>query len=123
MEEKVQVDSAALPVVLDIDGDGFTLAEGDCDDENPVVHPMGLDEDIDGIDQNCDEANDYDQDEDSEVAKAYGGVDCNDTNSDINSSATEIWYDGIDQNCDQANDFDQDSDGQEADWAPEDADC
>ncbi len=37
----------------DSDKDGFSAAQGDCDDKNPMVHPDAL-EFCDGIDNNCD---------------------------------------------------------------------
>lgn len=39
----------------DADGDGFTPADGDCDDADPNVNP-GAAEDCDGLDNNCDGA-------------------------------------------------------------------
>ncbi len=36
----------------DADMDGVTVADGDCDDSNPDIHP-GQPEDCDGVDQNC----------------------------------------------------------------------
>jgi len=40
---------------VDADGDGYTIAEGDCDDSDPKTYP-GAPEDsqTDGKDQNCD---------------------------------------------------------------------
>ena len=38
---------------IDADGDGYTVQQGDCDDENATVHP-DLAELCDGIDNNCD---------------------------------------------------------------------
>ncbi|HCH63186.1 MAG TPA: hypothetical protein DFR83_10305, partial [Deltaproteobacteria bacterium] len=38
---------------LDADGDGFTEADGDCDDADPLVSPAS-EESCDGIDNNCD---------------------------------------------------------------------
>ena len=43
-------DSAALE---DLDGDGYTTDEGDCDDTNPDIHP-GAEEVCDGTDNDCD---------------------------------------------------------------------
>ncbi|HYS03661.1 MAG TPA: MopE-related protein [Candidatus Dormibacteraeota bacterium] len=40
-------------VSLDGDGDGFSVCQGDCDDNNPAVHP-GAAESCDGTDNNCD---------------------------------------------------------------------
>ncbi len=65
----------------------------------------------DGVDQDCDEGSDYDQDGDGLDASAYGGTDCDDTNASINPGATDAWYDGVDANCDGADDDDQDGDG------------
>ncbi len=39
----------------DVDGDGYSAAEGDCDDSDPMVHP-GADEWLLGTDTNCDGA-------------------------------------------------------------------
>ena len=116
--------------VDDVDGDGYTVAAGDCHDADPSLNP-GMDEIwYDGIDQNCD-GNDLDKDGDGHLAAHYGGDDCWDDPErddlplqytavegwasleaqDVNPSAVETWYDGVDQNCDYLNDFDQDGDG------------
>ncbi|MCB9763589.1 MAG: hypothetical protein H6739_27725 [Alphaproteobacteria bacterium] len=40
---------------VDADGDGWTIAEGDCDDNDASVYPGAPEEsDTDGWDQNCD---------------------------------------------------------------------
>ena len=49
---------------LDIDGDGQTVEEGDCDDNDPNIFSGAEETYYDGIDQNCDGANDYDVDGD-----------------------------------------------------------
>ena len=69
----------------DDDGDGYYLCIDDCDDADSTVN-IGVDEIwYDGIDQNCDGANDYDQDGDGEDSLDYGGTDCDDLNLDVNS--------------------------------------
>ena len=69
----------------------------------------------DGIDQNCDGGNDYDQDGDGEMSIDYFGVDCDDLDADVGTFAEEIFYDGYDQNCDGLSDYDFDGDGEESD--------
>ena len=63
----------------------------------------------DGIDQNCDGMNDFDQDGDGYVHEDYSGMaggsapntgDCDDNNPTVYPGATEILNDGIDQDCD-----------------------
>src|SRR5262249_22118117 len=38
---------------LDLDGDGFTPNQGDCNDADPSIHPGAVDIPGDGIDQDC----------------------------------------------------------------------
>lgn len=42
----------------DIDGDGYSPEDGDCDDDNPDIHPEAEETPGDGIDSNCDGADD-----------------------------------------------------------------
>jgi hypothetical protein len=107
----------------DLDGDGYSEAEGDCDDTDPWVHPEAADFWYDGVDGDCDGANDFDQDADGYEAIGYGGDDCVDTNPDIHPGETEV-IDGIDQDCDDTLDeetsiFDDDGDG----FSEDDGDC
>jgi hypothetical protein len=116
-----EVDTTSVVVSNnDRDGDGYDdVASGgdDCDDTDATVNPGAEETWYDGIDQDCDGADDYDQDGDGFVPDEYSGDsplpggDCNDTDAAINPDAEEIWYDGIDQNCDGADDYDQDGDG------------
>ncbi|MEC7947836.1 MAG: MopE-related protein, partial [Myxococcota bacterium] len=71
--------------VEDIDGDGFTPAEGDCWDsmealpgsggkKGDQIYPGAVDPWYDGIDQNCDGLDDYDADGDGWVPAEYIGL-------------------------------------------------
>ena len=71
--------------VDDIDGDGFTPAEGDCwDSLEPVpgfggvsgdqINPGAVDAWYDGLDQNCDGKDDYDADADGYVPEEFIGL-------------------------------------------------
>lgn len=79
----------------DVDADGFSVAAGDCDDTDTSVNPAATEVWYDGVDQNCDGANDNDQDGDTVEVD----VDCDDTNAAINPDAVEVC-DGDDNNCD-----------------------
>ena len=101
------------------------LPAGDCDDTDATINPAATDTWYDGVDQDCDDADDYDADADSYVPDAYAGLpttgvagsgslaagDCDDTDATINPAATDTWYDGVDQDCDGADDYDADGDG------------
>ena len=94
---------------VDGDGDGDPYVY-DCDDADAAICSTVRETWYDGVDQDCDGHSDFDQDDDSFDAAAYGGTDCDDTQYSIHPGATEIWYDGDDQNCDGHSDFDQDDD-------------
>jgi MYXO-CTERM domain-containing protein len=49
-KESDTIDSGSI----DADGDGYTIAEGDCDDTDPTVNPGADDDTGDDIDQDCD---------------------------------------------------------------------
>jgi len=87
----------------DRDNDGYTEAQGDCDDTNPNIHPGAKEICGDKIDNNCNGLIDEncnvtpkDQDGDG-YTEAQG--DCNDNNPKIHPGAREICGDGIDNNC------------------------
>ena len=114
---------------LDEDGDGFGDAttydchlEGevvaddtDCDDADATINPDATELWYDGVDQDCDEASDYDADIDGFDSDLHSGTDCDDADATVNTDATEVWYDGVDQDCDAANDYDADADGFDSD--------
>ena len=106
----------------DLDEDGFTVADGDCNDSDDTVFP-GADEVCDDVDNNCDGLIDeesidaitwyLDADVDAfgnpnvslEACVAPSGyvsdnTDCNDFDPTVHPGAVEIAGDGIDQDCD-----------------------
>ncbi len=130
-------DDTTEPPPEDLDGDGYTVNDGDCDDNDPAINP-GAAEVCDGVDQDCDLLVDeglvehiYYPDVDGD---GYGdefatptsscfeeladhvtnAADCDDADAGISPAAAEICGDGIDQNCDTIdpvcppNDFDGD---------------
>ena len=105
--------------LCDADGDGmFAIGLGgdDCNDDDPTVFFAAPEIWYDGIDSDCDGADDYDRDGDGHRHQDYGGDDCNDLAELIHPSAVEVWYDGVDSDCDGGDDYDQDGDGQQPLW-------
>ena len=106
----------------DLDEDGFTVADGDCNDSDDTVFP-GADEVCDDVDNNCDGLIDEESIDaitwylDTD-ADAFGNVnvsleacdapegyvanatDCDDFDPTVHPGAIDIPGDGIDQNCD-----------------------
>ena len=100
--------------------DGYSDDDRDCDDDDEAINPGVAEIWYDGVDQNCDSLNDFDQDRDGYViegsdAEAGGSAtevgDCEDTDATLNPGADDDWYDGIDSDCDGASDYDADGDG------------
>jgi hypothetical protein len=109
------------PLDADTDEDGFSIAEGDCDDGNPDIRP-DADEICNGIDDDCDgdvdeeavdagtwytdgDGDGYGDDSTAQMAcdppagtVAQGG-DCDDTSGRANPGADEMC-DAIDNDCD-----------------------
>ena len=119
---------------------GYHLG-GDCQDNNPDIYPDYLDFNLDdletgvppratpninevwydGIDHNCDNANDYDADGDGYSAESAGrGSDCDDNDPDTNPDTIEM-LNGIDDDCDET--IDQDVPGFNSDLAVEGSDA
>ncbi|MCP4869983.1 MAG: hypothetical protein GY898_14825 [Proteobacteria bacterium] len=102
----------------DADSDGYSICQGDCDDENPFVNP-GEDEVCDGLDTNCDSYTPPDE-VDVDGDDYFLCDDCDDNNDAVNPGVSEIC-DGFDNDCDGIDDngFDLDGDG----WATCEGDC
>ncbi len=103
----------------DLDGDGYTVSQGDCDDSNASVNPAAS-ETCNEIDDNCDGAVDegvtltFYADGDGDgygvstdtvqsctAPSGYSSLtgDCNEADPGVNPGASEIC-DGVDNNCD-----------------------
>ncbi len=119
-EERVWASpSWAMPVPADTDRDGYerdTWGGQDCDDHAAEIHPGAHDAWYDGVDRDCDGANDYDADGDGHESADWGGDDCDDDDLGVHPGAVETWYDGVDQDCDGASDYDADGDGYRTFW-------
>ncbi len=97
----------------DLDRDGFTNCEGDCNDtpgQGEAIGPTRSEKVGDGVDNDCDGAIDEDTDEDGD-GWSTGQGDCDDHLRDINPGALEKC-DGFDNNCNNQVDegFDEDHD-------------
>lgn len=85
--------------------DGYVGNSDDCDDLDPEVSPAATERWYDGLDDNCDEHSDFDQDFDGVDALGYGGTDCDDESAVVYPGAPEL-DDRIDNDCDSFRDED-----------------
>ena len=95
----------------DVDDDGHSVLLDDCNDEEPSIHGGAAEIWYDGIDQDCAEDNDYDQDADGHLPEMFGGGDCDDTRADVYPDAPEFPDDGVIQDCLVRAAYDKDGDG------------
>ena len=108
-----------LTAVIDADGDGYSVAQGDCNDNNAAIHPGAI-EVCNAVDDDCDGLIDegvtttYYRDADVDgygnaavtisacsLPSGYvsNSTDCNDANAAIHPGATEVCN-GVDDDCD-----------------------
>ena len=110
--------------ILDLDLDGYSPADGDCDDDDPTVGPDEEEICDDGIDQDCQggDLNCLDADGDGDGFTPREG-DCDDADPVRRPGRPETCDDGVDQDCDgrdlPCNEEDRDGDG----VSPADGDC
>ena len=83
----------------DLDLDGFSVAQGDCDDGDPAAHPGATDPLGVGGDSNCDGVDGIDADGDAVASAESGGTDCDDSDPSTHPGADEAC-DGVDNDCD-----------------------
>lgn len=89
----------------DVDGDG-SPASADCDDADASIHPGAEETWYDGVDSNCDGADDFDADGDGAIATAFGGGDCDDVDPARYAGAPRVCGNGVDDDCDLMPDCD-----------------
>ncbi len=89
-------------VPVDADGDGY-FSDVDCDDGDPSIHPDATEVWYDGIDQDCDERSDYDQDGDGYDSICYGGAASDDVEPTIDpGDADGDGFSSCDADCDDS---------------------
>ena len=108
--------------ISDLDGDGFAVADGDCDDSDALINPNAA-ELCDAVDQDCDGEIDetFDVDGDgwtfpcgADGVDGTGDEDCKDGVAEVNPGAREDCANGVDFNCDglTTEGADRDGDGE-----------
>jgi predicted outer membrane repeat protein len=105
----VELSGTGTASTLDDDGDGYSVADGDCDDGNADVHP-GADEGCNGRDDDCDGSPAAsERDDDGDRIRVCEG-DCDDGDAAVGPGMPEIC-DDKDSDCDGTNRDHADSDG------------
>lgn len=103
---------------------GFVTNNDDCDDLLNTVNPDGIEIWYDGIDQNCDGANDYDQDDDGYESDQYSGDDCDDTDASISPLDNDgDGYGGCDGDCNDNDAAINPGAGADELWSSVDSNC
>ncbi len=117
----------------DVDADGFSTAQGDCDDLDPTLHPGAVEIPADGVDTDCDRLEDCYVDADNDGFGDASGItvpstfldcdaaglatdtdDCDDSDGTIHPGAQEGTADLVDQDCDGLERCYQDQDDDDA---------
>ena len=115
-------DTGPVNTDADDDNDGYTVAEGDCDDADAAVNPGADELPCDGIDNDCADGDLVDEDGDGHDCEASGGDDCDDSDATYHPGADDECGDFIDHDCDGDTECDCDSDGFEGEQCDGD-DC
>ena len=114
-------------VETDNDGDGVSVEDGDCDDNNAGINPNQPEVPYNGLNDDCKDStrdDDIDGDgfgtRDDACMMDAGNCDCDDRNVEINPETAEIPCNDVDENCDPADNCpdpggDADMDGVTAD--------
>ncbi len=117
-----QAEDGVVDGPFDADGDGYYQADQcadaypadrlDCDDKDPTVNPLGVEDACNGLDDDCDPDTIDDSDDDGDGYTACDD-DCDDHQAQINPSQPEVECDLLDNDCDSAtlDGLDQDADG------------
>ncbi len=110
----------------DDDGDGWSEADGDCDDSAAATSPDAEEDPTNGLDDDCDGEVDEGgpgSDDDGDGFSEDGG-DCDDEDAAVSPAATEDTTNGIDDDCDGSTDETATADDADADgFTADDGDC